>query len=50
MKPNFTERFAGWLIIAIIIVFSIYWLIQAWLFVDEMIWNYNDVISRPDYK
>lgn len=50
MKPNFTEKFAGWLIFLIIIGVILYLILQAWLFVDEMMWNYNDVISRPDYK
>lgn len=45
-----TEKFAGWLLFFIVIGIALYWFVQAWFFVDAMMYDYNDVISRPDYK
>jgi hypothetical protein len=44
-KP-FTEKFAGWLLLLVIIGLAIYLLVYFWLQLDAMMVDYTDVIRK----
>jgi len=44
-KP-FTEKFAGWLLLFVIIGVGIYLIVYYWLQLDAMMVNYTDVIRK----
>jgi hypothetical protein len=43
---SFTEKFAGWLLLLVIIGVGIYLLVYCWLQLDAMMVNYTDVIRK----
>lgn len=46
LPKSFTEKFAGWLLLLVIIGVGIYSLVYFWLQLDAMMWDYTDVIRK----